>query len=133
MKTGWMIAAALLLPGCVSLRAPAASDPQLAPAMAHALEAVRQVATQLEAGGPADFAPATAALERAQLAAATAALTAPHPALAGHAALGMALGFCREGVARTQQAYPAEPQAGPGLATALRLGCIAPLLLITSP
>lgn len=130
MKTGWMIAVALLLAGCVSLRPPAGSDPQLTHAMAEALDAVQQVAMDMEAGGAADFAPAAQSLERAQIAATASAIGAPHPDLPGRAAVGVALGLCSEGLKRLERRLLADPSAAPGLAAAWRLGCVAPLQLI---
>lgn len=123
-----MVAGALLLAGCATVRIPAV-PPESGALLVEALRAVRGVANALEAGEEADFPAARAALDAAHVSAVVDAVGAEPEVLAGHAALGVTIGLCSEGLDRVERRLGADPAAGPGLAVALRLGCVGPLAL----
>jgi hypothetical protein len=124
MKAGILVAA-VMLAGCVSLRG-ADSVWQQAD---EAADALRRGLAEVEAGGTPDFAEAAALLERAQ---ATALVRAAGSGDAAAAALGVTLGFCREGVGRLQALQGAAPATTAALAGALRVGCLMPLALLAA-
>lgn len=132
MRSGSILVAGLLLAGCMSLRGPGAPESRLGPLLEEAILAVSAAAAGMDAGSDADFAEAKEALERARIAAVAEAINSPPEALASYTALGVTLSLCREGLDRTAQKLTTEPTAGPGLAAAIRLGCVAPLLLFAT-
>ena len=137
----WMaMAAAVLLAGCATARptgGTGAGEAELIRLAGEAAFELRAVAWAVEAGGTPDFGPARGALERAQLAAAVQAPTIL--GVARYAALGVALALCREGLNRLElrTLAGADNVAGGaglmgGLVAGLRVGCVAPLLLLAA-
>lgn len=130
MRMGWVLALALLLAGCATVRLPGVGTGQGDALLAGVLGELRDVANRLEAGEEADFDRARVALTAARAEAVVGALEAEPKTLGGHAALQLVLGLCAEGLDRVERRSAAEPMAGPELAGAFRLGCVAPLTLL---
>lgn len=129
MRMLWFMGLALLLAGCATMRLPEVATGQGKALLALVPGAMRDVANRLEAGLQPDFEGARVALTAARAEAVAEALGAEPKALAAHAALQVVLGLCAEGLERAESRSAAEPLAGPELAAAFRLGCVAPLTL----
>ncbi|MCG2839679.1 hypothetical protein L6Q21_01625 [Sandaracinobacter sp. RS1-74] len=129
MRRWVVVASALLLTGCVTVRAGDSADRELALLMSAAADAVRALVLSAEQGGEPDFEGARIAVEHARVAAV---LRATEPGsleqMAGYAALGVTLTLCRDNLDRLEMRLGTESSGQ--LLARLRVGCIAPLALV---
>lgn len=132
MRLWLAMAAGVLLAGCVTARTPGGpADAELARQVERAARGLRALTREMEAGNAPDFAAAFRQLELAQAAVlAAGSQPAGLERLAGHAALGVTLALCREGLDRLEQRFGADPAAMPD--SGFRMGCVVPLTLVAA-